>query len=252
MGSKVSKSISFATASIIVTYFVQTSLQINSYVSDVGGLGVFATIFGTLYGIMSAFVVFEVWAQYNLISSLVDKEALGLERLFRLTIYFRDKKLTDKMKDVIEEYIHLITKGKFKALAEGQRNLETSRAFRKISQVIKDIKFDDDHDQTVFSEIIKHYGSVHEMRTERINQSLNRLPHLLKLFLYITSSIVIITFIVMPFNNTLYALFSVGSLAFIISMLVQIIEDLDNPFVGHWNITPESFERVLKHIEEDY
>jgi len=35
-------------------------------------------------------------------------------------------------------------------------------------------------------------------------------------------------------------------------MIFQIIEDLDNPFVGHWNLTPEPFARALKHIEEDY
>jgi hypothetical protein len=35
-------------------------------------------------------------------------------------------------------------------------------------------------------------------------------------------------------------------------MIFQLVEDLDNPFVGHWNITPEPFERAMKHIEEDY
>lgn len=31
-----------------------------------------------------------------------------------------------------------------------------------------------------------------------------------------------------------------------------MIEDLDNPFMGNFNVTTEPFERALKHIEEDY
>ena len=35
-------------------------------------------------------------------------------------------------------------------------------------------------------------------------------------------------------------------------MIYQLVEDLDNPFAGHINVTTEPFERALRHIEEDY
>lgn len=75
------------------------------------GPSAFLSVFGTLYGILAAVVVFEVWTQYNHTSELVDKEAQRLERLFRLTLYFRDPKLTDKMKDAIKNYANLVIQG---------------------------------------------------------------------------------------------------------------------------------------------
>ncbi len=233
-------------------YLVRTFFKTDTLLSDIGGLSAFVTIFGTLYGIMTAFVVFEVWNQHNRIVELINKEGLGLERLYRLTIYFRDKKLTEKMKAAINEYAQVVIKGKFQTLAKGQRNKEASRTFRKITNVIRDLSFDDDHDQVVFHHIISHYGHLSEIRTERINESLSRLPALLKVFLYASSILALCSFVVMPFTNIFYGFFAVGGLSFTLAMIFYLVEDLDNPFTGFWKVTPEPFERALKHIEEDY
>ncbi len=246
------KSLFFSLISILFYYLARIFLRTDLYLSDVGGIGTFATVFGTLYGIMAAFVIFEVWNQFSKTLELVNQEGQGLERLFRLTLYFKDNKLTQRMKRVIKDYASQVIEGKFGKLALGERNSKTGIVFRKIFQVIQDIKFDDDHDQIIFGHIVAHYGHLSEIRTLRINQSLERLPVLLKIFIYSASLVALITFIVMPFSNPYYGFFTVGALGFILAMVYQLIEDLDNPFVGHWNITPEPFERALKHIEEDY
>ena len=248
----ISKSFIFAFVAIVGMYVLRLFFQTETYLSDVGGLSAFVTVFGTLYGIMAAFVVFEVWNQYNTNSQLIDKEAQGLERLFRLTLYFRDSKLTEKMKAIIKTYADLVIAGKFQTLGGGLRNPETGKAFRKIAEIIRELKFDDDHDSVVFDHIINHYGQLGQIRTERINQSLNRLPVLLKAFLYVSSFFALMTFVVMPFSNMFYGFLAVGALGFILAMVFQLVEDLDNPFAGAFNLTPEPFERALKHIEEDY
>lgn len=236
----------------LISYYFRQTFQTELYLSDVGGLSTFIGAFATLFGLLSAFVVFEVWGQYNKTTLYVDKEASGLERLYRLTLYFRDKKLNQSMSAAITKYANMIIKGKFQKLAQGVRNTENGLAFREISKVIQGIKFDDDHDQIIFDHIVTHYGDLSEMRTERINQSLARLPSLLKTFLYIASFFVITCLVIMPFANVYYSIFAVFCMTFVIVMIYFLIEDLDNPFVGNWNITPEPFERALKHIKEDY
>jgi hypothetical protein len=235
-----------------ISYLVRLTLKTDTFIPDVGGLGAFVTVFGTLYGIMAAFVVFEVWGQFNKTSGLIDQEALAFERLYRLTLYFRDAKLSQLMKKTIENYIGLVVEDKFRKLASGKQHLESSRAFRKFARIIRDIKFNDDHDQVIFDHIVDHYGHLSEIRTERITHSLMRLPYLLKFFLYSTSVVAIITFILMPFTNMYYGFFVNGTITFVISMIILLVEDLDNPFNGNWKITSEPFERSLRHIEEDY
>lgn len=233
-------------------YFFSAYIGLDIFLTDVGGLSAFLTVFGTLYGILAAFIVFEVWVQYNQISQLIDKEAQGIERLFRLTLYFRDEGLTTKMEAALNEYAKLVVQGNFKTIAEGGRNPKTGMAFRKIADIIRDIEFNDDHDAIVFGHILGHYGELGQIRTERLNQSLTRLPTILKSFIYISSFFALVIFLFMPFENQYYGSLSVMIIAFLQAMIFHIIEDLDNPFRGHWNLTPEPFARALRHIEEEY
>lgn len=246
------KSFSVSVLVIAAMYVLKIYLNTSSFISDTGGISAFASVYGTLYGIAVALVLLEVLSQFNKTSGLIGKEALGLERLFRLTLYFRDKPFTEKVKKAIKKYIDLIVKDDFKTLASGEREKESSKAFREIANIIRDVKFDDDHDAVVFHHIIQQYGDLSETRTERIEYSLMRLPAALKAFLYSSSFLTIFIFILMPFVNIYYGFITTGTLAFVISMAFRVIEDLDNPFEGFWTITTEPFKRAWKHIEEDY
>jgi hypothetical protein len=148
--------------------------------------------------------------------------------------------------------VGLVVAGDFKSIGHGGRNKDTGFSFRKIAEIIRNIEFDDDHDSIVFGQILEHYGELGQIRTRRLNQSLARLPSLLKSFIYISAILALITFLFMPFENLNYAILSVMIIAFLQAMIYHIIEDLDNPFSGHWALTPEPFSRALNHIEEDY
>jgi hypothetical protein len=156
------------------------------------------------------------------------------------------------MKARILSYANMVIAGRFQKLSQGSRNVENGKEFRKIFQVINQIKFDDDHDQVAFDHLMGHYGQLSEIRTARITQSLARLPFILKAFVYIASFLGLGLFVLMLFANMYYGFVCTGGLAFIMAMVAQLIEDLDNPFSGNWNITPEPFERALQHIENDY
>ena len=60
MKTVITKSFIFAVVSVLAMYLARVFLRTDTYLSDVGGLQTFLGAFGTLYGIMAAFVVFEV------------------------------------------------------------------------------------------------------------------------------------------------------------------------------------------------
>jgi len=252
MRSLVFRSIFFSILIGLLFYPINNYFDIVQFRNDVDGLSAFLGVFGTLYGILAAFIVFEVWTQYNQISQLIDREAQGIERLFRLALYFRDETLTKQMRTAIEEYVKRVVDGRFQAIGLGGRNKRSGPSFRKIAEIIRHIEFDDDHDSIVFDQILEHYGHLGQIRTERLNQSLTRMPSLLKAFVYISSFFALIVFLFMPFDNLNYGAFSVMIIAFLEIMIFYIIEDLDNPFQGHWKLTPKPFSMALKHIREDY
>ncbi len=237
---------------IALTYAFRNYLNTGSFIADAGGISVFASIYGTLYGIAVALVLLEVLSEFNKTSGLIDREATGLERLFRLTLYFGNNRLTEKMRVCVKKYIDFVIKDNFESLASGKREKESSKAFREIADVVKNIKIADDRNSVVFHHVVHHYGDLSQTRTDRITYSLTRLPVPLKVFLYSTSLFTIFITMVTPFANMYYGFITTGALVFIISTIFQIIEDLDNPFMGFWNITTEPFKRAWKHIEEDY
>lgn len=247
----ISKSLLISAIAIGIMYALRVFLNTDLYISDVGGISAFASAVGTLYGILVVFVLFEVWTEFNKTSQLIDKEAIGLERLFRLASYFRDN-VSTKMKKAIVDYVNLVIKSRFRDLAVGQRNAEIAKSFRKIAKIIHDIKFTGTYDSIIFEQIVTHYGDLHEIRTERMNQSLMRLPTLLKVFLYLSSLMVLFVFIITPFSNMYYGFVITGVMTFIIVLVIQVVEDLDNPFQGYWTLTPEPFRRALKNIEDSY
>lgn len=246
------KSTIFALLIILLTNFVNSTFYISSYLSDVGSLSVFASIFGSLFGILTAFIVFEVWNQYNKISSLIGQEALGLEGLYRLTLNLEDKKIAENIKKAINNYCNLQIENKFKMLGEGERNPKVSLAFRQIANQIREFKIKNSFDEIVFNHLVTHFELLSKTRTQRVDESLTRLPGILKVFLYTASSFALILVIFLPFSNLNYSLLTAGILSFSICMILLIVEDLDNPFKGYWKLTPEPYVRSLKHIEEDY
>lgn len=235
----------FGAVFIVVTTLFHT----GRYIADTESIGVYFNIFGTLYGILTAFVIFEVWTEYNSTVSLVEREALALNQLYKFALYFRDKKFTPEIKSRISNYINSIIMDEFNELAVQKKCKKSEKLFNEIFLTISDVNFNDDHDAVVFDNIIGHYNRLSEIRSERINQSLTRLPNLLKIFLYLLSLVGIFVFLLLPFTNIYYGIISVVSLVFILGLVFQLIEDLDNPFVGYWNITSEPFEKVLKDMQ---
>ena len=213
--------------------------------------GSLMTGIGALYGMMSAFIVFQVWNKYNKTSELIDQEALGLEQLSNLTLHFRDHKLSLKMNEAIKNYANLVVESKLKTFIGGERQVKIESAFHKIGEIIKDIKFDDDHDAIIFGNVISQYQKLSELRSQRLNQNTTHLPPLLKVFLYIGSIILISLFISVPFSNIIHNALAIGGLTFIVSIIIQLVEDLDDPIGGHWSLSPAPFERMIKQIRTD-
>jgi len=248
---KISLSFVLAVMFISLDFVIFKYLQTYNYLSDVGGVGSFVSVFGTLFGILLTLVLVEVWSQFNVTSGLVEKEAIGLEKIFVLSLNFNDEVFSNKLKKVISEYLTLVIDDNFRHVASGQRNKEAGKKFREIAKIIKVVNVDDKRDSIVYDHILEKFNEVFETRALRINMSLTRLPKVLKIFLNIALAFMISIFLFMPFANVLYDMLVIGFLTFITTMAMQIINDLDNPFMGNWVITPEAFKRTLEHLSDE-
>jgi membrane associated rhomboid family serine protease len=248
----ISKSVFLTAIVTLIGIYIRSNFQTTNLLNDLGGISIFASIFGTLFGILAAFIVVEVWGQYNKTAQLIDDEANGLEKLFRLTLFFRDSKFTKNVKTTLFNYMQNIVDDNFTLLSEGSRSAKNGKLFREISNKLNEVKFDDDHDNVIFSHIVSAYDELSTTRTNRISQSIARLPSILKIFLYVCIIIALNTVLFLPFQSLFLYLISIASISFVLIMVLSVIEDLDNPFVGAWNLNTEPYLRVMAHIESEY
>ncbi len=252
MSRMVFRSIIISAAITIIAFVLGITLELKRYIDDIGSISAFLVVFGTLYGIMTAFIVVEVWTQHNKTAHLFEQEAEELEKLYRLSLHFKNPEVSRNMKRAVKAYGNILIDSAFKHLSEGQKHHDEEIAFRQITHVIKEIALGSDHEQVVFDHIVHLYGELAQTRIERTHQSTLRLPLLLKNFFYISTVIIVAMFVVLPFAHIGYSMFSVSTLVFLLAMIAGIIEELDNPFIGFWRLSAKPFEEALFHIEESY
>lgn len=182
----------------------------------------------------------------------MEEESVGLEKLYTSSLYFNDEVFSQKLKTSIVKYLEIVIKDDLRYMSIGKRNKEAGEKFRDIIEVIKSVKFDDDHDAIIFDHTIKEFDNIFDVRAARIEMGLSRIPTILKIFLYIASFLLIASFVLMPFINIFYGIVISAFVSFLVVMIIQIINDLDNPYAGCWNLDNESFKRALDHINTSY
>ena len=252
---------------VIIKYFLKTSLLVifsllalflfrfsvdgQRFLIDAGGVSGFASIFGALWGILVAFIIFTVWSQFNNTSTYIESEANALKQLYRLTLCLKNQKAAGEIEETIKNYTKLVIDVGFKAVSTGQRNPQTSEAFHQIFLKLRQIDIDGERDQLVYDRILGQFKELSDARTKRLTESLTRLPAPLRVFLYFSSFAVILAFAFPIFQNLSVAIFVMAVLSGSIGLLLQVIADLDNPFAGYWNLTPEPFRRFLEFLEKE-
>ena len=235
---------------LIIGNILRTTLGLDIFVGDLSGIGILVSFLGTIYTLIGAFTIVEVWGQFNTVNSLLSKEAKSLTSIWNYIDYLNDKVLDKSMKAALVAYINSTIKNEHDEAAKGIRSIHPSGELLSIYRVLDNISFNDKRDAAVFPLLVTAYEELSSIRSERIDASVARLPGLLKFFFNTLTFILMLGFLLIGFNNTQLYVFSIIAVSCITSATYQIIFDLDNPFDGDWNIEYTPFEHARQYILE--
>ncbi len=251
VGKYIFKTLLLIIFSLLVLFLFRFLLEEERFLIDAGGLSGFASIYGALYGIIAAFILFTVWSQFNNASSHIEAEANGLKQFYRFVLLLKNEKVSREMRGALRNYARSVVDVGFLAMAGGQRNPQTSEAFNQIYLRLQEIEVKEAQEEMVYERALEQFKELADMRTKRLTESATRLPRPLAIFLVLSSLAVILSFAFPIFQNLSTSIFVMVVLSASIGLLLQVIFDLDNPFVGFWNLTPKPFERFLEYLEKD-
>ena len=220
------------------------------FLADAANLGWIIGVIGTIYTLIAAFVLFGVWNQYNALDDLIAREARLLAELWNYTDYFNDPRLDKQMKASLLAYIDAVQKEEVGILAKNMPVENYSQELIAINEVIDKIKFDDDRDATIFPVMIALYRDLFEVRHQRNTAGVTRLPISVKVLFIVLSVALIFNSIILGFVNGLMYIFGLAFVVVVVALTYEVVQDMDNPFGGLFELKPTAFEEAKKYIKE--
>jgi hypothetical protein len=228
-----------------VTVVVQLWLrQQFDLVADVGAVGAFVTAVGTLYSILTGFTVVSVWGQFTDTDRAIKREARELSELWRYVGYVSDPEGVVKARDTIARYRDEVVSKEWPAMLRRETAIAAEDEFVEMTDAVNAIKVSTPKDVPAWAEAVRSLGEVSDARGERTLLVVQRMPTLLRLLIYIATVSLIGGMALLGFESLTIGIV-VSAFTVIVSLLVlEVIDDLDDPFTGAWGVSSEPFERI--------
>lgn len=235
----------------VFAYFLRLELG-DIMIANASSTAVFFSTIGSMYALITAFVLVEVWGQYNALDSALASEAKVLTSLWNYTDYLNDDKVSKAMHKAIINYIDVTTGKEIQMMGQNQPIKHPSPELTDIMKVIDSIQFNDPRDASAFKSIIQSFENLSTMRMSRISQGKTRLPTLLEAFFELVSFTFLGSYMLQVYANTPLYILSTAVLAAIVIFVRHIILDLDNPFDGIWCISTETYQNARDYINASH
>lgn len=234
---------------IPLALFVRSYVGASTLLSDINGIGWLVGVLGTIYTFVAAFTVVEVWSQFNGVATLIAKEAKAITSIWNYVDYLNDTKADRKMQKSLTAYL-VHAEGEKVDAANGVRSPHPSIELMQIFHVMDTIQLNDKRDAAIYPLLVTAYEELSSVRSERIEAGTARIPSPLRIFFTILSVLLLSTFILLGFVSTSLYIYNIALVTIIINYAHTLILDLDNPFVGIWNVDYTAFAQTKKYILE--
>jgi hypothetical protein len=128
---------------------------------------------------------------------------------------------------------------------------DTSEELHAIMRTVNASVDSADAGGAVFSALIEQLSDITIQRTLRISMANQSLPIRLKILLLFMGAVLVTGFLIMPVANVYVQVLMTATLTMSIHLLSPIIEDLDHPFHGVWNLDRTPLQKLIDRLQSD-
>jgi hypothetical protein len=212
--------------------------------ADVGSVGAFVTAVGTLYSVLTAFTVVSVWTEFTDTDRAIKREARELAELWRYVGYVSDTAGVARARSAIEHYRDEVVTKEWPAMLAGTSVDAAEDEFFEMADAVNAIAVLTTRDVPAWQEAVRTLGEVSDARSDRVVLVALRMPTLLRLLLYMATLALVGGMALLGFSSEVIG-GGIIALTVAVSLLVlEVIDDIDDPFGGAWGVTPKPFERI--------
>jgi hypothetical protein len=102
----------------------------------------------------------------------------------------------------------------------------------------------------LIDQLFRSLSEALDVRGDRILHSKQRIPGIMRLVAVVSSFIWLLSFFGLVIQDTLVSIALVGGTTFVIIMVLGIVNDLDNPFDGTWNVNVDDWISFRESLQK--
>lgn len=232
---------------IIMTMAVSTALALNPIkLLSLADAGLFFTVIGVTYGVMSAFAINDVDKALDQLRDSFGHEASALKSIYMLSKRLSDKVAFKKIRFSMLEYCKETIALDLDAYGSGTK---AHLKFHSLLGLISDIKIKNGRDSVFFNSIIDEAKLASNARDEQIMLAKDRLPKVqwvLEIFLSLLL-VIILTIVIIPTDPI--STFVVFMMLSAILLTLVVIYELDSMRDFEDEISNEPYRKLIFLIE---
>lgn len=211
---------------------------------EVSSVGSYVTAVGTLYSVLAGFTVVSVWQQFTDTDRAVKREARGLAELYRYVGYVDDADGVTRARTAIQRYRDEVVQHEWPAMIAGRSTEAAEDEYYEMADAVNGMRVTTAKDVPAWAEAVRTLGEVSDARGERAVFVAIRMPGLLRVLLYIATASLLIGMALLGFANGIVGAIVLAATVIVSLLVLEVIDDLDDPFTGAWAISNAPLQRI--------
>ena len=202
--------------------------------------------FATLYAFFLGFAIVTLWSNFVNVKFNVTWEAYSLLSSYRLSQVLPN---SDKFRQDLLKYVKTVLDQEWRSMAAGSMNEEANRLIEAVWSHLQELKPADKQDNPLFVSVATH---LNEARRQRLSRSLSLTGNLYQpIWVIIVFGLIatVYSFYFMHPEQNLVQLIFEFMVLFTLLACIYFIIDLDTPFSGLVNVSPDAFQEVYKSMQ---
>jgi hypothetical protein len=216
--------------------------------SDQNLLSMFIGVVGTIYAIITGFMIANVWNKYMALINATTKETTSLRNIYLLGLEWRAPGLIEALRMNLSSYASTAIDVYWKQTKQ-MDYLESK--FNNLFGSIKDFDLSNPKDIEIFTNLNDELRKASEQKANIQSLLAAKVPKILWSLLIVLSFAIVSGMYIVPFENQFLSTLAMTLISIAIALIGLIIYDMNDPFgFGFWAVTPEAYIGYLDFIND--
>lgn len=202
---------------------------------------------GTTYAVIIAFMLADVWNDYQAAETNAEIEANSVINMYRVAEGLPEPSRAG-IENLAKEYADAMIDSEWPAMMRGVRSAASSQIVAAMWKEVLGIQATTPVQQTSLQQELTDLSNMTEHRRIRQLQSRSSLPGIFWLVLIVGGVMTVLYTCLLDVEDTMMHVIQVIGVSFIVSLVLVTIADVDAPYGGAVHIQPTAFQLVQQAI----